>query len=44
MKTNNIFDIIFVGDSEGKTTKLSFLAMMHYSDIEVTKVFKTDDA
>ena len=37
MKTNNIFDIIFVGDSEGKTTILSFLAMMHYVDIEGTK-------
>ena len=44
MKTNNIFDIIFVGDSEGKTTILSFLAMMHYVDIEGTKIFKTDDA
>ena len=36
MKTNNIFDIIFVGDSEGKTTILSFSAMMHYVDIEGT--------
>ena len=43
MKTNNIFDIIFVVEIKGKIA-IFFFAMMHYVDIEGTKIFKTDDA
>ena len=44
MKTNNIFDIIFVGDSEGKRTILSFFRWCIMLILKGQKIFKTDDA